>query len=105
MKDVQVKSELILIHTEDLIDDTESTEDSEALMSRFVCEFARQDKDVEENWWDFIQWAQFQGMSLSSSVHDVLDYDGPKKEDYCLYEIRCQVQNLCYMQFILSAHM
>ena len=94
-----------MIHTEDLIDDTDSIENSETLTSSFIREFARQDEDVEENWQDFIQRAQFRGSSLSSSVHDVSGYDGPKKEDYRLYEIGCQVQNLCYAQSILSAHM
>lgn len=80
---------ILIISTDDLIDDEEPYDDESGAHGNLLREFDSRGGVIDAGWQSFVERAHIRSVDCDS--HNLPDYQGPRTDDYRLYEITCPV--------------
>ena len=77
----------------ELIDDEEPYDDESGVLGNLLHEFDSREGDIDAGWQSFVKRAHIRSIDYES--HNLPEYQGPRTDDYHLYEITCPVGLTC----------
>ena len=83
---------ILMPSIDELIDDEEAYDDESGAHGNLLREFDSRASDIDAGWQSFVDRAHVRSVDES---HNLPEYQGPRSDDYRLYEITCPVRLAC----------